>query len=75
MQLYLSMKPGETELLAKRQACLKDIKAWMPTNIFLSNADKTQVIVFGPKHPGISPFLLAFSTRVRNLWVIWDQDM
>uniref|UniRef100_A0A674ME22 Reverse transcriptase domain-containing protein n=1 Tax=Takifugu rubripes TaxID=31033 RepID=A0A674ME22_TAKRU len=28
-QLYLSMKPEETEQLAKLQTCLKDIKSWM----------------------------------------------
>ena len=28
-QMYLYMKPDETEPLAKPQACLKDIKTWM----------------------------------------------
>ena len=60
MQLYLSMKPEETEPLAKRAACLKDIKTWMSTDIFLFNSDKTEVIVFGPKHfwNGLADFIV-----------------
>uniref|UniRef100_A0AAQ6IEF8 Reverse transcriptase domain-containing protein n=1 Tax=Anabas testudineus TaxID=64144 RepID=A0AAQ6IEF8_ANATE len=49
-QLYLSMKPGETNQLVKLQECLKDIKAWMTSNFLLLNPDKTEVILFGPKN-------------------------
>ncbi len=49
-QLFLLIKPDETIQLAKLQACLKDIKAWMTCNFLLLNSDKTEVIVLGPKH-------------------------
>ncbi|XP_028272704.1 uncharacterized protein LOC114443000 [Parambassis ranga] len=83
-QLYLSMKPEETEPLVRLQACLKDIKDWMSSNFLLLNSDKTEVIVFGPKHLrtslsdntfSLDGITLASSTTVRNLGVIFDQDM
>ena len=49
-QLYLSIKPDETNQLAKLQACLRDIKTWMSTNFLLLNSEKNEVIVLGPKH-------------------------
>ncbi|TWW59183.1 RNA-directed DNA polymerase from mobile element jockey [Takifugu flavidus] len=48
-QLYLSMKPEETEKLVKLQTCLKDIKTWMSSNFLLLNSGKTEVMVFGPE--------------------------
>ncbi|TWW71496.1 putative RNA-directed DNA polymerase from transposon BS [Takifugu flavidus] len=48
-QLYLSMKPEETETLVKLQTCLKDIKSWMSSNFLLLNPGKTEVMVFGPE--------------------------
>ena len=83
-QLYLSIKPEETNQLAKLQACLKDVKTWMTSNFLLLNSDKTEVIVFGPKQHRIrlshniatlEGFTLTSSTTVRNLGVIFDQDM
>ena len=49
-QLYLSMKPDETEPLTKLQACLKDIETEMSISFLLLNSDKTEVIVFDSKH-------------------------
>ena len=83
-QLYLSIKPDETNQLAKLQACLKDIKTWMTCNFLLLNSDKTEVIVLGPKHlrdalsediVTLDGIALASSATVRNLGVIFDQDM
>ena len=83
-QLYLSMKPDETNQLTKLQACLKDIKTWMTCNFLLLNSDKTEVIVLGPKHlrntlsndiATLDGITLASSTTVRNLGVIFDQDL
>ncbi|TWW78155.1 putative RNA-directed DNA polymerase from transposon X-element [Takifugu flavidus] len=48
-QLYLSMKPEETEKLVKLQTCLKDLKSWMSSNFLLLNPGKTEVMVFGPE--------------------------
>ena len=83
-QLYLSMKPDELNQLTKLQACLKDIKTWMTANFLLLNSDKTEVIVLGPQHlrntlsndmATLDGITLASSTTVRNLGVIFDQDM
>ena len=55
----------------------------MTCNLLL-NSDKTEVIVFGPKHlrntlsndlANLDGITLASSTTVRNLGVIFDQDM
>ena len=35
---YLSFKPKETNVVAKFQACLKDIKMWMTYNFFALNS-------------------------------------
>uniref|UniRef100_A0A674PCY9 Reverse transcriptase domain-containing protein n=1 Tax=Takifugu rubripes TaxID=31033 RepID=A0A674PCY9_TAKRU len=82
-QLYLSMKPEETEKLVKLQTCLKDIKSWMSSNFLLLNPGKTEVMVFGPEPlrdrldhmitlDGIS---LTSSLSVRNLGVTFDQNL
>uniref|UniRef100_A0A8D0D0W2 Reverse transcriptase domain-containing protein n=1 Tax=Sander lucioperca TaxID=283035 RepID=A0A8D0D0W2_SANLU len=83
-QLYLSIKPDESGQLAKLQACIKDIKSWMTHNFLMLNSNKTEVIVLGPKHhrTSLSKYIatldgiaLASSTTVRNLGVIFDQDL
>ena len=83
-QLYLSMKPDETDQLANLQACLKDIKSWMTSNYLLLNSDKTEVIVLGPKHLrdkladgnfALDGITVASKASVKNLGVTFDQDM
>uniref|UniRef100_A0A665ULH4 Reverse transcriptase domain-containing protein n=1 Tax=Echeneis naucrates TaxID=173247 RepID=A0A665ULH4_ECHNA len=83
-QLYLSMKPNEVTQIVRLQACLEDIKVWMTGNFLLLNSDKTEVIVLGPKHLrkilsnhliSLDGITLASSSTVRNLGVIFDQDM
>ena len=85
-QLYLSMKPDETDQLAKLealQACLKDIKSWMTRNYLLLNSDKTEVIVLGPKHLRdkltdkftLDGITLASKATVKNLGVTFDQNL
>ena len=83
-QLYLSMKPDETDQLANLQACLKDIKSWMTSNYLLLNSDKTEVIVLGPKHLrdkladrnfALDGITVASKAAVKNLGVMFDQDM
>ncbi|XP_074521141.1 uncharacterized protein LOC141786455 [Halichoeres trimaculatus] len=83
-QLYLSMKPEETNRLSKLEACLKDVRSWMSRNFLLLNSEKTEVIVLGPKHlreaffnniAASDDISLASSTTVRNLGVLLDQDL
>ena len=83
-QLYLSMKPDESNQLTRLQACLKDIKTWMTCNFLLLNSDKTEVLFLGPKHLRdrlsndiaiMDDINLASSNTVRNLGVMFDQDL
>ncbi|XP_034015853.1 uncharacterized protein LOC117501131, partial [Thalassophryne amazonica] len=83
-QLYLSMKPEDTHQLAKLQDCLTDIKTWMTSNFLFLNSDKTEVIVLGPTNLRnmvsnqiltLDGITLTSSNTVRNLGVIFDQDM
>uniref|UniRef100_A0A3Q3F3D0 Reverse transcriptase domain-containing protein n=1 Tax=Labrus bergylta TaxID=56723 RepID=A0A3Q3F3D0_9LABR len=83
-QLYVSMKPGGTSQLCKLETCLKDVRTWMTRNVLLLNSDKTEVIVLGPKNlretfssdvTVLNDISLASSTTVRNLGVLFDQDM
>uniref|UniRef100_A0A8P4KSI9 Reverse transcriptase domain-containing protein n=1 Tax=Dicentrarchus labrax TaxID=13489 RepID=A0A8P4KSI9_DICLA len=83
-QLYLSIKPNEINQLSKLQTCLTDIKSWMTCNFLMLNSEKNEILVLGPKNlrdslskdivtlDGIN---LASSTTVRNLGVIFDQDL
>ena len=81
-QLYLLIKPDESNQLSKLQTCLKDIKSWMSCNFLMLNSEKTEILVLGPKNLGDSMSIatldgitLASSTTVRNLGVIFDQDL
>ena len=83
-QLYPSLKPDETYRLVRLQACLKDIKTWMTQNCLLLNLDKTEVVLFGPEpfREKLSSYIvnldgisLASSSTVRNLGVIFDQNL
>ncbi|XP_053301931.1 uncharacterized protein LOC128460693, partial [Pleuronectes platessa] len=83
-QLYLSIKPEQSNQLTKLRACLKDIKTWMTSNFFLLNSDKTEVIILGPKHlrdtlskdiAALDDIALASNKTVRNLGVIFDPDL
>ena len=83
-QLYLSMEPDDRSRLINLQDCLKDIRSWMSSNFLLLNSDKTEVIVFGPKHlrdtfsnqiATLDGITLTPSTTARNLGVIFDQDL
>ncbi|TWW71159.1 putative RNA-directed DNA polymerase from transposon X-element [Takifugu flavidus] len=75
-QLYLSMKPEETEKLVKLQTCLKDIKYWMSSNFLLLNPGKTEVMVFGPEPLRVSKqlFQLIQNAAARVLTGIDKRD-
>uniref|UniRef100_A0A8P4K2R3 Reverse transcriptase domain-containing protein n=1 Tax=Dicentrarchus labrax TaxID=13489 RepID=A0A8P4K2R3_DICLA len=83
-QLYLSIKPNEINQLSKLQTCLKDIKSWMTCNFLMLNSEKNEILVLGPKNLRVSlskdivtldGINLASSTTVRNLGVIFGQDL
>ena len=50
-QLYLTIKPDESNQLSKLQTCLKDIKSWMSCNVLMLNSEKTEILVHWPQKP------------------------
>uniref|UniRef100_A0A8C4GTX0 Reverse transcriptase domain-containing protein n=1 Tax=Dicentrarchus labrax TaxID=13489 RepID=A0A8C4GTX0_DICLA len=83
-QLYLLIKPDEINQLSKLQTCLKDIKSWTSCNFLMLNSEKNKILVLGPKNlrdslskdiVTLDGITLASSTTVRNLGVIFDQDL
>lgn len=83
-QLYLSMKPGQTDQLDRLSACVKDIKNWMTVNYLLLNPDKTEVILLGPQRlrETLSEQIITLDnvsvspcSTVKNLGVLFDQDL
>uniref|UniRef100_A0A672JBF0 Reverse transcriptase domain-containing protein n=1 Tax=Salarias fasciatus TaxID=181472 RepID=A0A672JBF0_SALFA len=47
-QLYLSMKPDQTNQIDRLSDCIREIKTWMTTNYLRLNPGKTEVIILGP---------------------------
>jgi hypothetical protein len=77
-QIYQVIKPLDNwdDISDRLEACLSDIKSWMCTNMLKLNQDKTELIVFAPKHKVKSLTKLQFnfdgtilseSSCVRNL--------
>ncbi len=50
-QLYISLRPGETNQIEILMECKVDIKKWMTSNFLLLNSEKTEVLIIGPKAP------------------------
>uniref|UniRef100_A0A3Q3LPB9 Reverse transcriptase domain-containing protein n=1 Tax=Mastacembelus armatus TaxID=205130 RepID=A0A3Q3LPB9_9TELE len=48
-QLYLSIKPVNTNQLTRLQACLTDIKAWMTSNFLLLNRENRSHYIWAKK--------------------------
>uniref|UniRef100_A0A8C6SKQ3 Reverse transcriptase domain-containing protein n=1 Tax=Neogobius melanostomus TaxID=47308 RepID=A0A8C6SKQ3_9GOBI len=83
-QLYLSMKPGQTDKLDTLSSCVKAINTWMTVNYLLLNPDKTEVIILGPQklRESLSQQIISLdnvsvstSSTVKNLGVLFDQDL
>ena len=79
-QIHQIIKPLDNwdDISDRLEACLSDIKSWMCTNMLKLNQDKTELIVFAPKHKVKSLTKLQFnfdgailseSSCVRNLGV------
>ena len=83
-QLHLSMKLDEIIQPPKIEACLIDVKSWMPNSFLLLNTDTTEIMIVGPKHLRItlSSLLLTVigisltsNTSVKGLGVAIDQHL
>ena len=51
-QVYLVIEPLDkwTDISSRIEACLADISDWMRSNLLKLNQDKTELMVFAPKH-------------------------
>uniref|UniRef100_A0A672G2J3 Reverse transcriptase domain-containing protein n=1 Tax=Salarias fasciatus TaxID=181472 RepID=A0A672G2J3_SALFA len=83
-QLYLSMKPDQTNQIDRLSDCIREIKTWMTTNYLRLNPGKTEVIILGPHklRECLSKQIITLdnvsvssSSTVRNLGVLFDQDI
>ncbi len=51
IQIYISLRPGESHQIEKLMECIVDIKKWMTSNFFLLNSEKNRGVIIGPKTP------------------------
>jgi len=51
-QVYMAFMPKTTwfDVAKKLEACLTDISTWMSANMLKLNEEKTELIIFNPKH-------------------------
>ena len=51
-QVYMAIMPKTTwsDVAKKLEACLADISTWMSANMLKLNEEKTEIIIFNPKH-------------------------
>ena len=51
-QVYLVIEPIDswTDISVRLEACIADISTWMKINLLKLNQDKTELIIFAPKH-------------------------
>lgn len=85
-QCYITIKPGESWDLpsSKIEACLSEISEWMKQNLLKLNKEKTEFIIFRPRHrapPSKEPYLdvgssvLQPANFVKNLGVFQDSNL
>lgn len=51
-QIYLVIEPIDnwTDISTRLESCIEDISSWMKTNLLKLNQEKTELIIFAPKH-------------------------
>lgn len=83
-QIYMVIRPQHNwDTIAHNiEACLVDISAWMNANMLKLNQDKTELIVFAPKHQPAHDIQLNVGIKtikaapvVKNLGVHFDSSM
>lgn len=84
--MYLVIEPRKTwtDISGRIEVCLADISDWMRSNLLKLNQDKTELIVFAPKHrvKDFSNCNLSFggtvisdAPSVKNLGVFFDRSL
>lgn len=85
-QYYLSIKRNSNwdTISSQIEACISDVSEWMNHNLLKLNQDKTEFIIFKPKHQQIMPMdcclhlesnILHPTSQVKNLGVLMDSNM
>lgn len=79
-QIYISVSPHDYSSLLSQSNCIHHITEWMCQNFLQRNAEKTEVIVFGPNNERskIGAHLGSMSltaNQARSLGVIIDSDL
>ena len=85
-QIYFTIKDVNhwTDYSEKLENCISEIRSWMRKNMLKLNEDKTEFIVFSPKHRPLSHSDLKLTigsdtirsvSSVKNLGVIFDNAM
>ena len=86
-QIYTVLKPTNqnwADAITRLENCVTEVKAWMGHNLLKLNDDKTELIVFAPKHRlrhcqsislNLGEYTIIPSLHVRNLGVVFDQTM
>ena len=82
--LVINSKDKWTSVATRLEACLSDISSWMQSNMLKINQDKTELIIFAPKHQAkdLSDCKLLFdgtivheSAFVKNLGSHFDKTL
>ena len=80
-QIYLPIRPNDRSRLPNLEMCLSVVKKWMSANFLLLNANKTEMLVVGPKIQrsrladvtvNFEDCLINQSSKVKNLGVTFD---
>jgi len=82
----MAIMPRKTwsDVEMKLEACLADISTWMSANMLMLNEEKTELIIFNPKHQvGINEELrlqvgkntVSVGSSVKNLGIYFDTSL
>jgi len=85
-QVYLVIEPIDswTDISMRLEACIADISTWMKINLLKLNQDKTELIIFAPKHRVkelgncqlvLDGTIVTDVTCVKNLGVYLDKSL
>ena len=85
-QMYFIMKHKDqwSDCSETLENCVSEVRSWMKRNMLKLNEDKTELIVFSPKHRPLSlsqlqlkvgPDTITSVSAVKNLGVIFDEAL
>ena len=85
-QVYMAIMPKTTwsDVAKKLEACLADISTWMSANMLKLNEEKTELIIFNPKHQvrmneelrlQVGNNTVSVASSVKNLGVYFDTSL